>query len=244
MLSKIKAKQTQLLWGSVITLGLIILFLLTMIINNRPVEEKKGPKKSINTGASRVNPQEVWVHKFTAEAQLTQKRLETLEGTLEKLLKTATDHQNRIAANSTSTDAGNLRQELSSNQNSSTGTNMLPSPSKVSDCFNCEKPKENDKPYFRSNALQKISVNLHQSRSSKLLKTTDNTIPAGAFAKAVLLGGVDASTSIQASSDPRPVLLRLISPGLCRENFVQIWKTAMPWPLVMGTCQASGSSCV
>ncbi len=60
---------------------------------------------------------------------------------------------------------------------------------------------------------------MHQGRNSKLLKTTDNTIPAGAFAKVVLLGGVDASTSIQASSDPRPVLLRLISPGTLPRKF-------------------------
>ena len=61
--------------------------------------------------------------------------------------------------------------------------------------------------------IQKIILNLKDGKGSRLKKTTDNTIPAGAFAKATLLGGVDASTSIQASSDPRPVLLRLRHEG-------------------------------
>ncbi len=143
MLSKIKAKQTQLLWGSIVILGLLILFSITMLINNRPVEEKKSTKKTINTGASRVNPQEVWVHKFTAEAQLTQKRLEALEGTLDKLLKTTiTEQQGRLASNGSSSEVGSLRQELSNNQNVSVGTNMLPTPPTVNDSFSCVKQKE------------------------------------------------------------------------------------------------------
>ncbi len=221
MLSKIKAKQTQLLWGSVTVLGIIILFLLTLVINNQPPEEKKGPKKSITTGTSRINPQEVWVHKFTAEADLTHKRLEAIEGTLDKILKTAaTPLGNQFNANGSVGDVSSLRQELSSSQSSLSSTNILPSLPTVKDCHTCEKPKEGEKAaYFRSNALQKISISLYQSRGSRLLKTTDNTIPAGAFAKVILLGGVDASTSIQSSSDPRPVLLRLISPGTLPRKF-------------------------
>lgn len=221
MLSKIKEKQKHLLWGTVVILGVTIIILVTLIVNNQPDEIKKNPKKPITTGASRVNPQEVWVHKFTAEADITSKRLEAIEGTLDKLLKTAASQpSSQLNTNNSSTDVGNLRQELNSSlPNTSNNSNILPSPPTIKDSNSCEKAKEGEKPYFRSNALQKISLNLYQSRSSKLLKTTDNTIPAGAFAKAILLGGVDASTSIQASSDPRPVLLRLISPGTLPRRF-------------------------
>lgn len=221
MLSKIKAKQKQLLWGTVVILGMIIISLVMLLINNQPVEIKKSPKKSVTTGASRVNSQEVWVHKFTAEADLTSKRLEAIEGTLDKLLKTAANQpSSQSNINNSSTEVGSLRQELNSSlQNTSNHSNILPSPPTIMECNSCEKSKESEKPNFRSNALQKISLNLYQSRGSKLLKTTDNTIPAGAFARAILLGGVDASTSIQASSDPRPVLLRLISPGTLPRRF-------------------------
>lgn len=74
-------------------------------------------------------------------------------------------------------------------------------------------------PPFRSKAVRKISLSLRNARSNMPLKTVDNTIPAGAFAKAVLLGGVDASASIQASSDPRPALLRIMDPGTLPRKF-------------------------
>lgn len=74
-------------------------------------------------------------------------------------------------------------------------------------------------PGFQSKAVQKVSIRLHNSKANQLLKTTDNTIPAGAFARAILLGGVDASTSIQSASDPRPVLLRVTDPGTLPRKF-------------------------
>lgn len=74
-------------------------------------------------------------------------------------------------------------------------------------------------PPFRSRAVRKISLSLRNARSNASLKTVDNTIPAGAFAKAVLLGGVDASASIQASSDPRPALLRITDLGTLPRSF-------------------------
>ncbi len=220
MLSKIKVKQIQLLWGSVVILGAIILFMVTLLMSHGASEVKKDAKKSIATGTSRVNSQEVWVHKFTAEADLTHKRLEAIEGTLEQLLKTAVKQPTGQFKSDSLSDVGSLRQDLSNSiQNTTSNTNLLPYPPTVEECHTCQKPKESEKAHYRSNALQKININLFQSRDSKLLKTTDNTIPAGAFAKAILLGGVDASTSIQSSSDPRPVLLRLISPGTLPRKF-------------------------
>ena len=61
---------------------------------------------------------------------------------------------------------------------------------------------------------KKLSGNLASKK-----KTIENTIPAGAFAKAVLIGGVDASTSITAQNDPRPVLLRVTDHGNLPRRF-------------------------
>lgn len=74
-------------------------------------------------------------------------------------------------------------------------------------------------PRFRSKGIQRTSLMLLNSKSNKNLKTFDNTIPAGAFAGAVMVGGVDASTSIQASNDPRPVLLRVTDHGTLPRKF-------------------------
>jgi conjugal transfer pilus assembly protein TraB len=49
--------------------------------------------------------------------------------------------------------------------------------------------------------------------------SSDDTIPAGAFAKAVLLGGVDAATSIDSQGDPRPLLIRLTDFGTLPRKF-------------------------
>ena len=79
--------------------------------------------------------------------------------------------------------------------------------------------KQEKAPRFRSKGIQRTSLMLANSKSNKNLKTADNTVPAGAFAGAVMVGGVDASTSIQASNDPRPVLLRVTDPGTLPRKF-------------------------
>jgi conjugal transfer pilus assembly protein TraB len=69
------------------------------------------------------------------------------------------------------------------------------------------------------NLIQKVSLGLTENLKHKLPKTVDTTIPAGAFAKTVLLSGLDASSAMTASSDPRPMLLRLIDPGTLPRRF-------------------------
>lgn len=60
---------------------------------------------------------------------------------------------------------------------------------------------------------------LNLDTSQKQIKTADNYIPAGSFAKAVLLSGVDASTSLNSSADPEPVLIRIIDHGTLPRRF-------------------------
>ncbi|MDZ4323073.1 MAG: TraB/VirB10 family protein, partial [Alphaproteobacteria bacterium] len=67
--------------------------------------------------------------------------------------------------------------------------------------------------------IQKVSLGLTENLKLKLPKTVDTTIPAGAFAKTILLSGLDASSAMTASSDPRPMLLRLIDPGTLPRRF-------------------------
>jgi conjugal transfer pilus assembly protein TraB len=67
--------------------------------------------------------------------------------------------------------------------------------------------------------IHKFSLNLTENPKHKILKTVETTIPSGAFAKTVLLSGLDASASMSASSDPRPMLLRLVDPGTLPRSF-------------------------
>lgn len=69
------------------------------------------------------------------------------------------------------------------------------------------------------NLIQKVTLGLTEELHHKLAKTAETTIPAGAFAKTVLLSGLDASSAMNASSDPRPMLLRIIDHGTLPRRF-------------------------
>lgn len=58
-----------------------------------------------------------------------------------------------------------------------------------------------------------------EKKERKPIKTADNYIPAGSFAQAVLMSGVDVSTSLQASADPDPVLIRITDHGTLPRKF-------------------------
>ncbi len=214
MLEKIEDRQYVLLWGIIIVLSILLCIVSSMVLSSKKVfhTNNKYSKKQLTTGVSRVNQQEMWVHDFTARAEVTQKRLESMEQTLDKLLKLNMKEASSITGN---TPVATLKNDLAtiyqtSDKERVNDLPLLPTPVAS---FSAVTTK------FRSKELKKISLNLNRGLNAKALKTTDNTIPAGAFAEAVLLGGVDASTSIQASSDPRPILLRLTHPGTLPRRF-------------------------
>ncbi len=78
---------------------------------------------------------------------------------------------------------------------------------------------QRDQEEQQKNLIQKVSLSLTENPKNKLPKTVETTIPAGAFAKTVLLSGLDASSAMTASSDPRPMLLRLIDFGTLPRRF-------------------------
>lgn len=78
---------------------------------------------------------------------------------------------------------------------------------------------QGEKPEHEGSLIQKFTLGLLENPKHKQAKTVDTTIPAGAFAKTVLLSGLDASSAMTASSDPRPMLLRLIDPGTLPRRF-------------------------
>jgi len=67
-------------------------------------------------------------------------------------------------------------------------------------------------------AIASLDLNLEDNSKSKNTKKSlyniNDYIPAGAYTKAVIISGVDASVGISSQSDPRPVLLRVKSPAI------------------------------
>ena len=83
-----------------------------------------------------------------------------------------------------------------------------------------EKAIEDKKVLYKG--MSSYTVNLENSKNAKdytPLKTKNNYIPPGAFAKAILVSGLDATTSLNAQNDPDPVLLRIISRGTLPREF-------------------------
>ena len=77
------------------------------------------------------------------------------------------------------------------------------------------------KPFIekKEQGIRKIKIELGSGDKREKVKNKEDTILAGSFAKAVLLGGVDASTALTSSSDPRPILIRLIDRGTLPRKF-------------------------
>ena len=202
MLKDIKNQQYALLLGLIAILSVALIVTLTLAL---PKKRTVVPvmAKTLTTGANRTNAQELWVHDFTAKAAVTNKRLELMEEALNNLLKLnkeppALDKAQAAVMPDASVDS--LKHDLQRAQQFQE-VQDLPLAGKDMPIASFTSPQVK----FRSHELKKISLTHNRI---KTLKTVDNTIPAGAFAEAILLGGVDASTSIQASGDPRPILLR------------------------------------
>ena len=245
--STLRNRQWYLSGGIVaVLLGACLVFWLASSTRNTYEAPQKTLKSSLVTGASRTNPQEAWIYQFGAEAEIAKKRLTALEEMLTKLLrmnetKTSESKRHEGLREASNSPAAlpiieEVRQVLKSQKNSDglphkgdqmasgSGQVLPPPPSPTNagqlvtssvEALTTTTPPSS----FRSKAVRKISLSLKNARNSKALKSVDNTIPAGAFAKAVLLGGVDASASIQASSDPRPALLRLTDAGTLPRRF-------------------------
>ncbi len=235
-IAKLRKKAQSFRLAGVVTAVILGVTGVGVVITHQSLVAMKKPKSykaPVTSGASRLNSKEVWAEKFTNDVDNQTKRIDALEKALETLLKI---NQQRPQSASQSQAPSQqmvpqgigvvpeLRNEIRQvHENTATEQDFVqPSGSNGSPQAQAQiaaiktpiQPKR-----FRSKGIQRLTVTLTNSKKNKALKTVDNTIPAGAFAGAVMVGGVDASTSIQASSDPRPVLLRVTDPGTLPRKF-------------------------
>ena len=71
--------------------------------------------------------------------------------------------------------------------------------------------------------IAKFTLNLNNPMNSEdyeSLKTPDNYIAAGSFARAILLSGMDVSTSLKAAENPEPVIMRITNNGTLPRRFI------------------------
>lgn len=199
--------------------GLIGLTLITVLIFSiehevKPTEPAHSHETQITTAGSRINSQEVWVERMESENKLTQQKLDALEKLLTTSIQSSAESEDQLKQR-----LETIEQERVPSLNQSEMNSMGQNLPQVS---------EDGQPVV--SGIRKIilklspqSFNLNQGTQHNgkgtERSTLENTIPAGTFAKAILLGGVDASTAITSASDPRPVLLRVTDHGNLPRKF-------------------------
>ena len=181
-----------------VSYGIVLVF----FDKNTEFEADKKPEPLlIQTSSSKVNLNEVRYNKLEEENKKLSKDLNDLKEIFQNNVKDKEEN---------SLSAQNLEERITQLETQVVEQSQLSA--NVTSSSSSGKEQE-------GNIIQKHTLTLSENPKLKQLKTVDTTIPAGAFAKTILLSGLDASASMTASSDPRPMLLRLIDHGTLPRKF-------------------------
>lgn len=207
------------------------------LFNKAPQRQAEPPKATpltIATATQKVDLNEVRWH----DLNNTNKKLSEDIASLRKDVKNFLGGQKETTKDdSTTTESNNEEEDLNNTLSEmekqagipSQGEQAAPPPHHVGDSFknpsfqepqsySYSAPLLAEKEQTRS-LIQKFSLNLSDNLKNKKLKTVETTIPAGAFARTILLSGLDASSAMNAAADPRPMLLRIIDYGTLPRRF-------------------------
>lgn len=204
--SHVRLRQ-YLLGGTAFVLALALVIGAALLFDRQEdPETPKAPETAteIESGGSRIKPEEMWRFQMEEDARKLREDLKTLkealaqrppelpstdprrEETVQNLQATIEDLQGQIARQMTTKET-------------------LPASSE-------------EQAVLSPDGIQKFTLS-SWGGGSQPVKTVLNTIPAGAFARSVLLSGLDASAAMSASTDPRPMLLRLVESGTLPRRF-------------------------
>ena len=167
-------------------------------LKEKPTEIKIRPTKEVMT------TQGLWMNSIESKLKKT---ATTQEENIEKIKAQLEDMRNK-KPDATGVDGLNKR------------VNNLTR--ELSDIKSKKSLKIKEVPNTGSGKISQFTLGLDNPKNSesyKPLKTADNYIPAGSFARAVLLSGVDAATSLNASGDPDPMLIRIVDHGTLPRKF-------------------------
>ncbi len=225
---QVKKQQYMILGICVFVLFVIaVVFLLSFDDDVLPKREREIVEETnIDTVGKRINPQEVWVERLESENKLTQEKINALEKLLTSNMKKSDadkKKQEEVLKKIEESRRKKKREPLSIGQTimPPMAPQILPQPpGPMAPGVNLPHGQGNlQAPQGVRKVVLKLSKRKGNFGLQKDRSTVDNTIPAGTFAKATLLGGVDASTSIGSQNDPRPVLLRVTDKGNLPRRF-------------------------
>lgn len=211
--SSLGTRRLQFFWAAVLCVGFLIgfygvfNFLFLKKASVRKIETPKPQSISFETALEKLDLHDVWRQKMESENKKIADKLSALETLFQESLKASREAENTRVQEATTRNF-QLEQALEEKRS---GDQHIVSPA-----FSQSSPENGG---IQEKLIQKFSLNLTEIPHDKRPKTVETTIPAGAFAKTVLLSGLDASASMSASSDPRPMLLRMIDHGTLPRRF-------------------------
>ena len=207
-------RRLQVFRATLLVLGVLGIFYGVLIFffgqkSSAKLEEKNKPQAtSIETASKKVDLNEVWRHRAEEDTKKLSEEISALKTLFQESLKEKEDPQ-QTTLQDLETKILQLEMDLEK-----TKQNSLSHVSSDVSLQNLEQGAE-----LEGKSIHKFSLSLSESAHQKFPKTVETTIPAGAFAKTVLLSGLDASSAMGASSDPRPLLLRMVDHGTLPRRF-------------------------
>lgn len=214
----------------IVGVGILFLLMIALILSSGVLvtSQEKGPsqkpqKKSlIHSTDMVIKPEESFRIRYKEHVKNHDKEISSLKEKMEELKAQLLESQNTplMAPESKKEEMFTLEDIVGSQEG------------KVGDIIR-EQVGEKSKP-------QKIKthhLNLVKPQSSPMV-SVDSFVPAGSFSKIVLLSGVDASCAVTKTTDPRPVLMRLLDEG----NLPRGFKSTLKECRILGAAQGDLSS--
>lgn len=224
--SKLSHKQS-LLMSAGIGVGITLFFVLAyQILQSDPSREETLKSKDIQLTppGKTIDKKDVWMSKIEAQTEQQSQKIDLMEKMLQK---NAMGKGESLESESLKEEVNRLREELRTIQQGhrpeasdvpwTHGQGSETRPSNPIGSVHGQPQTQPQTQGFNQLGVQKIVVNLNHKLSKQRHYT--NILPAGAFAQAVLIGSVDANCGVSSTSDPKPVLLRILENGTLPNNF-------------------------
>lgn len=206
---KIKRKQS-ILAVSLLTVIIGIIFGAMYMFDSQKGEnlaQSKGQDKQqelkFSTPSDQIEPANIWRGQMQESQDQLQKQVVELTKALQEYQK---EEQGKF------TQLNNIVTELSHKGNKQ----ELQQDQGLEGSMGDVQPKPEEE--VTVSKIKRLKLDLAH-KPKELLRTVDNSIPAGSFAKAVLLSGLDAIAAIKAAVDPRPLLVRIVDLGTLPRRF-------------------------
>jgi conjugal transfer pilus assembly protein TraB len=211
LLSKLSVRQRQYLLASALIAGAGVAgIVIYQKVTDRwaPKTEKVSKEKAekvetkvIASAVSRTDPEEMWRYKMEEERKKISEEVDEVKKVLNESIEESNSKNKDVQVQELKEEIEYLKGMIMERNNQELVAEV-PSMESRSELV----------------GIEKITFNL-EANKTKHPRSVEDTIPAGAFARAVILGGVDASTTLGAPQDPRPMLVRLVDTGTLPRRF-------------------------